>query len=202
MRSRISTGRPPFWPGKRGLLSGLIQTIVRCFPSAESDRHRQGETDGTATLVCRRSKVRASRRAFRSLAAHIPSMTDRTGMPREATERSTPCRYARWRSRFAAAAKELLDFQLQRRKRALQGSSARIEDDRPLWAQLFQTRPDRFAQPALDAVANDGAANRSRHGEAHPRTGWTLRLGKTESGEPRPGISCAAVVNFSEITRS
>jgi hypothetical protein len=60
---------------------------------------------------------------------------------------------------------------------------------------------ERFAQAALDAVANDGSADGAGHGESQPRTGRGRRFGTrpAKGGKQRAGDAEALVIDEPEF---
>jgi hypothetical protein len=77
-------------------------------------------------------------------------------------------------------------------------ASARIDDDLPPGARLFESNADGFAHPSFDPVPNHGATQGTGTGKSHPHTCLSI-ISQTERGEKRPGKLGALVVHSSEI---
>ncbi len=104
------------------------------------------------------------------------------------------------RHREIAAAKELLDFPLQILERTVGHRPARIDDDIPRSSQFREPGAHDFADPSLEAIAENGLTNCTGRGEADARAlGGT---GQTESRKERPAVTETVVVNFAEFARS
>jgi hypothetical protein len=83
-------------------------------------------------------------------------------------------------------------------KPGVEGRRARIEHDIPLATEFRTMEPEGLAEPALDAVALDGAAHRPRDGKSQTGT-VGIGSGQTECGEQRAGDAKTFVINESEF---
>jgi hypothetical protein len=114
--------------------------------------------------------------------------------------RSDFCIRGGLRHRLIAAAKELLDFAFQVRERTTGQRPARIDDDIPRRNQFPEPDAHNFADPPLEAIAENRLADGSRRGEANTRLSGAT--GQTESREQRPAVAEAVVVNSAEFAGS
>jgi hypothetical protein len=105
------------------------------------------------------------------------------------------------RSRSVAAAKETLHFLLELRHRGIHRFPPWIDDNGPLWAQLFQMQADGLSDAPPDAVSHHGFADGAGQGETNTRA-LRLRFPKAKGCKQRANIAAARVVNSSEIPRT
>ena len=94
--------------------------------------------------------------------------------------------------------KETLHFAPEFRHGSQQRFLPRVDDDGPLRIQPIERVADRRPHPPLDAIADDGLAERPRHREADARAG-EFGLAEAESGKTRAGKASPLVINPSEI---
>jgi len=96
------------------------------------------------------------------------------------------------------AEKEALHFALEIREGSLQSLASRVDDDGPLWTQVFELGADGLTDAPLDTVAHNGFADgaRKRKTDAGP---LDLRLTEAEGREERSGEADPLVVDLAEI---
>ena len=104
-----------------------------------------------------------------------------------------------------APAKELVDLPLQLREGTCGHRPSRIDDDVPRLSQFREPGTHHFADPPLEAIADNGFAHGSGRGktDAWART-RVLRFftGEAESRKERPVMTETVVIHFAEFAGS
>jgi hypothetical protein len=137
---------------------------------------------------------------LQSPGAYTPSRWDGTGRPTATTEKSGFCIRGDLRYKLIAAAKEFFDFPFQVWKRTVGQRPAWIDDDIPRCNQFREPDAHNFADPSLEAIAENGLTHGSRCRKANARAG--AASGQAESREQRSAVTEAEVVNFAVFAGS
>ena len=99
-----------------------------------------------------------------------------------------------------AALKEPVDLALQFAHRTSRHRPSRIDYDIPRRSQTRKPFAHHFANPPLEAVAENGFSNSPGCGEADSRVKAVSR--QTERRKERTALTESVIVNFAEFARS
>lgn len=132
-------------------------------------------------------------------------MSGESGRPRAGRARSIAYKYEANPAKGSvwlrpAFVDHLLERPLDFGKRRVEGGAAGIDHDIPLRADFGAVEPEGFAEAALNAVADDGSANRAGHGETQARArSRGPRVRQAKGGEQGTGKADTVVISGSEF---